>query len=87
MFELFMMCLFAGIGMLLGNLVFNCIVALSDSMEFYFDTNEPSNNFRHRKKLLTSDTVKNANQIINDRKFSKNYTIDKSNQIINNRKK
>ena len=68
MFELFMMGLFAVIGMLLGNLVFNCIIALSDSIESSFDVNTSSNNFRHRKKLLTSDTVNNANQIIRDRK-------------------
>lgn len=68
MFELFMMCLFAGIGMLLGNLVFNILIGLSNRIESSFDVNTSSNNFRHRKELLTSDTVKNANQIIRDRK-------------------
>ena len=68
MFELFMIAVFSVAGMLLGNLIINCIVALSDSIESSFDENISSNNFRHRKKLLTNETVNNANQIIRDRK-------------------
>jgi len=47
MFELFMMCLFAVIGMLLGNLVFNIIIALSNRIETYFDMNNKAIIYRN----------------------------------------
>ena len=45
MFELFMIVLFAAAGMLLGNLVFNIIIALSDKLESYYDVNNPNDNY------------------------------------------
>jgi len=45
MFELFMIGLFAAAGMLLGNLVFNCLIALSDRLESYYDVNNPNDNY------------------------------------------
>ena len=67
MFELFMMCLFATAGMLLGNLVFNCIVALSDSIE----TNLLVESKDKRKHKLTPAIIK-ASEII-----TKNKLLDK----------
>jgi len=46
MFELFMIVLFAIAGMILGNLVFNIIIGLSDSIESYFDTNVSDDNLK-----------------------------------------
>lgn len=59
MFELFMMCLFAAAGMLLGNLVFNCLIALSDSIE----TNLLVESKDKRKHKLTPAIIK-ASEII-----------------------
>jgi len=57
MFELFMMCLFAVIGMLLGNLVFNIIIALSNRIETYFDTNVSDDNLLGNKAIIYRNEV------------------------------
>lgn len=45
MFELFLIAVFSAAGMLLGNLIINCIVALSDYIEsFYVENSHRKNN-------------------------------------------
>lgn len=64
MFELFMICLFAGIGMLLGNLVFNIIVAAS-----YFIENDIVVESKEKRKHKLTPAIIKASEIITKNKL------------------